>query len=284
MTDDEIKLELANLRTLIDGNDKRYAEITKAETEARRNALDTNNKRLDGMNEFRAAMSDLSARMLTKDEDETSRASIRDKIDQQRITLEEHIKNEVEPLNAKMAIYSQPNWALMASCISIFIVLVTGVWLVIGLKIESTISPLAEIVAGNKTSIATLDDQFRRLDSVTSSSSQENLVARADRTQINDRMRTMEGIQQSRSQNIADIANLKQNYQLVLERMSTIRSDQAKMSADLIEIETQFCGGDNIRNQIHANDMRFTAMMWKKLFDTTMPTDNSFYAQIGKCK
>ncbi len=50
---------------------------------------------------------------------------------------------------------------------------------------------------------------------------------------------------------------------------------------DLREIETQFRATDQIRNIMHANDMRVQAMLWKKSFGSEYPIDNAYYPTIS---
>lgn len=53
--------------------------------------------------------------------------------------------------------------------------------------------------------------------------------------------------------------------------------DRAGLRSDLREIETQFCEADNVRNLMHANDLRAQAMLWEKTFGNIYPIDNTFY-------
>ena len=53
--------------------------------------------------------------------------------------------------------------------------------------------------------------------------------------------------------------------------------DRAQLRSDLREVETQFCEGDNVRNLMHANDLRIQSMLWNKVFASEYPTANAFY-------
>jgi hypothetical protein len=44
------------------------------------------------------------------------------------------------------------------------------------------------------------------------------------------------------------------------------RAAQAAVSAKLVEVETQFCASDVMRNLTHAQDMRTTAVLWRQAF------------------
>jgi len=61
---------------------------------------------------------------------------------------------------------------------------------------------------------------------------------------------------------------------------SKTRSQVIALRTALSEIETQFCAEDTVRNLMHANDLKFTAILWEKSMGSKMPTDNAYYPQI----
>jgi hypothetical protein len=61
------------------------------------------------------------------------------------------------------------------------------------------------------------------------------------------------------------------------------RTSIAAIERDLVEIETQFCAEDSMRNLMHANDLRFMGILWAKEFGVELPTANAFYPQVGRC-
>jgi len=65
------------------------------------------------------------------------------------------------------------------------------------------------------------------------------------------------------------------------ERITILRADMSHTRADLREVETQFCGGDIVRNLMHANHLRLFSMLWHETFpETALPTDNAYYPRI----
>jgi hypothetical protein len=67
----------------------------------------------------------------------------------------------------------------------------------------------------------------------------------------------------------------------ITDRNVIQREQLAVVDAKMIEIETQFCGSDTVRNLIHGEDLRLFSMLWRQTFPTmTFPTDNSYYPQI----
>ena len=65
------------------------------------------------------------------------------------------------------------------------------------------------------------------------------------------------------------------------DRLAKIDTELSKLYSSLIEVETQFCAADIVRNLMHADDMRLRAVMWGKIYPgTKMPTDNAYYPTI----
>jgi hypothetical protein len=259
--DDETVREIANLRqhfeTIIKSNEDRSDERMIADREALRVALQANEKRLDGMNEFRQALSDQANRMMPRSEVEAIRNTIVDKSELTTETFEKKYDSEIKAMMTKIDEIRKPNWPLMASVVSLFLMMVTGVWLVIGLKIDSTLSPLALDVQDIKVGRASTNERLSAAIAESAASSQADTASKADRAQLNERMHSLET---ARLVNTTDIAQISQS---------------------LVEIETQFCSSDIVRNLMHSTDERTQAILWHRIFpDTTMPTDNSYYPQV----
>jgi cell division protein FtsX len=68
------------------------------------------------------------------------------------------------------------------------------------------------------------------------------------------------------------------------ERIATINAHIAAIQRDLVEIETQFCAEDAMRNLTHASDLRLLAMVWTKAMGVEMQTSNAYYPRIGRCQ
>ncbi len=316
-----VQQELALLKAAFEAHLVHRELQRDADTRERDNAKAGIDKRLDGMNEFREALRDQSGRfverrefdaardvfnerlepvrpdtgqrldaltllattLITRNEFENARAASADKLEQYRTARDSRTEAELAPLRTAIAIQGKPNWALVVSIAAITFALISGGWLVIGLKIDTATSPLALDLASTKTATITNSERLRAIEVVANASSQADIASRTDRLQMTDRLHALEAVVPPVATVNNEVQNLKLNYAAVIDRLATIRSDQTQVKADLVEIETQFCGEDNLRNQIHAFDMRLAAMLWRKVFDTVLPTDNAFYAQIGKC-
>ncbi len=163
--------------------------------------------------------------------------------------------------------------------------MIAGVWLIIGLKIDNSVNPLTLDIAQVKITGAQNAERIRSVDASATASTLLDGTSRADRAQLNERVRALEAVVPPTAANVAEVGNLKSQYATIIDRLIQLRAQVGKQESALIEIETQFCGSDNMRNVTHAYDMRFISMLWSKVFSgDKIPTDNSFYAQIGKCQ
>lgn len=186
----------------------------------------------------------------SKLEDVASRLA--EKIDERTALRDKTTEVELAPLRQKIDEIGRPNWTLVTSIASAVAVLVTAIWVVIGLKIENVQAPMQL--------------GMEQVKNLTASNA--------------DRLRSLESVVPANTQAATEIANLKTNYGLLSERQATMRSQIIKHTADLTEIETQFCGADIVRNLMHAADLRQFSLIWQKVFDAKLPTDNVYYPMI----
>jgi hypothetical protein len=111
--------------------DRRHADLDRL-TEV--NRIDMN-RRLEGMNEFRAAMADQAARMISRDSFEAQIRAERDRSDSIHTALAESIKPLTEFVKANGAILSSRriNMNLMMQLVSMTVAVVAVVLLVVGI-------------------------------------------------------------------------------------------------------------------------------------------------------
>lgn len=253
--DELTKQSMDALREQISANDRRYTEHTKNAEAALATFFASLDKRLEGMNEFRAALSDQAAGMMTRREAEGNRNSLYDKIEAQRIQLESRLSNTLAPVISKLDDISRPNWALMVSLVSMFLVIAAGVWLVIGLQITAAVGPIQLVSEQNKIEIRTNETKVGQLEEST----------------------------RGFAQAATDLSHLRADYALIVERLGAMRTENARQNAALVEIETQFCAADIMRNLTHATDIRLISLLWQKSFmldQLKLPTDNAYYPMI----
>jgi hypothetical protein len=263
--DGETKAEIDHLRgyllTIIESNDRRYEERDKAAQAALHAALVSNDQRLKSMNEFRAALGDQSARMISRVEHDAATTAMGAKIDQLAETSETRLRSAIEPIAESVHAVGKPNWAAMASLASAFFVVIAGGWLVIGLKIDDSLAPITVGVEQARTTLSLDTQRLTSLEARAAASGEADTVSKTDRAQLNGRMHDVE--------------------QTISVTVAERRQQFAVMEARLVEVETQFCASDIVRNLMHATDMRLISLLWRKAFpDTLLPTDNSYYPMV----
>jgi hypothetical protein len=263
--DVDTKREIASLKQyfemVITYNEERHQQTIESQREALAVALASNDKRLDAMNEFRAALSDQAARMITRTEYDSNKTAMLEKAELQKIEQDNKYESSIKPIVERLDKIGKPNWMVIISFLSVFFVMITGVWLVIGLKIDATVGPLQLGLATQAGSTMADTTLVRSLQIASSASTEADVIGRTDRIQLNERIRALEGA--------------------VADAIGERRAQNGVLVAKLVEVETQFCSSDVVRNLMHANDLRLFAVIWHKLFpDSTLPTDNAYYPQI----
>jgi hypothetical protein len=244
-----------HLELLIDSNDRRYTLRDDYQKEALRVALESNERRLGTMNGFRSALADQSSRMITRAESDIARNGIMDKADEATKAINLRIDAEIRPMQAKLEEFGRPNWMLLASLISITFVMIAGIWLVIGLKIDASLVPVSLAVENLKVSGATMAETVRHVDASAGTSTQADVVSRSDRAQLNGRLQVVEG--------------------LVSSGAADRRAAQAATGAQLIEIETQFKSSSVVLNIQKDDVQRVLGLLWASVFPgSTLPQSN----------
>ncbi len=363
------------LSARLEALDRRIEEAFKTRDTALGVALEAATRRLDGMNEFRAALTDQSARMQTRTESEVLNSTIReklealqleltangarfierreydaslatvtaalselrpelgtrvddmaqkvatlverrefddatkalvertessrlgieskfvalgvtfsDKLEQYRSARDLRTETDLAPIRATLAQQGKPNWGLFASMAALSVAMISGAWLIVGLKIDNSVSPMTLSLESTKSQTAQNTERLHGIETATSGLVQTDGTSRTDRVQLNERVKQLEAVVPPSAATAAEVGNLKSQYALITDRLIQLRTQVGKQESALVEIETQFCGADNMRNLTHAYDMRFMSMVWSKVFaGEKIPTDNAFYPTIGKC-
>lgn len=220
-------------------------------------AFQVNDKRLETMNAFRDAMADQAARMPTRNE-----------FDAQLAGMQDRVERTIGPLADKVNLQGRPNWGLIVGFLSVMFGVVSGCWLLIGLEISVTETPLALAIENSKNSIAAItkvqEGYATRIEAIERLMAQNDLndkTSEVDRQQLNTRLAALDD--------------------RVTQGSAERRSSDARFQSALTEIETQFCAADMVRNLIHANDLRMLSMLWKSVHaGETYPTDNAYYPMV----
>lgn len=282
--DELIAREFQSIRDLIAANEQRRADLAALEHEQRLHQAQQLDERLTRMNEFRAAMQDQQANFVHRAEFEDAKAQGVERFNVNRQYFDEKIENKVDALHERVEVAARPNWPFLSAIASVGFAAVAASWLVIGLKMESEVAPLALTVEQIRTIGTQNAERLRFLENATSSSTAADVESKTDRTQLNQRVRALEVESPSGKATAEAVANLKDSMIGNTDRINELRSKQTEQKAALVEIETQFCNADYVRNLMHANELRILSMLWAKSnAGERYPTDNAYYPRIGKC-
>lgn len=203
-------------------------------------ALENNNKRLEGMNEFRQSLNDQAARMISRIE-----------VDAQIHALSDKVEGDRRPLETKIDGMTKTNWPLLAAIVSIVFVLVSGGWLIIGLKIEAAEAPISQAVSTISSSSVINSKAIHGLEERTADSSMANSVSKADRQQLNERMRALEGS--------------------VNTQVAARNSQVSSLVARIGEAETQARGLSDIVNIYKDTTHQWVGILFDRVFAEPLP-------------
>lgn len=279
-----IAREFAALREQIAANERHRDDRQTAERDriaVRDEELD---RRLERMNEFRSAMADQAARFVQRTEFDDAKQASMDRVENLRRASESRLEADIAPIRVSLENMGRPNWALLSTAIAMVAAMTAGVWLTIGLKIDSATAPISLTLEQTRVSGAQALERLRFLEQASELSTQSDISSKTDRAQLNERAHALEQVVPTGATAIAELGNLKGLFNQVGDRLQTLRTENAKISAALVEIETQFCAADTMRNLMHANDLRMFSMLWAKSFpDSTYPIENAYYPRVGRC-
>lgn len=279
--DELVQREFVAIRELIAANERARETQLEVEREARRSEKLELDGRLNRMNEFRQAMADQAGRFISRPEFEEAIKGGIERYETAREYVDSQLHAAMTPLRSDVERIQRPDWGFISAAAGLLVAAVAGCWLIIGLEIDNKVGPLRVDLEQTRTSSAQNSERLRFVEASTSQSTQADVASRADRSQMNERLRQLETT--PGAQIAADVVNMRTNQATIFDRIQQQRQAITSMQAALVEIETQFCGQDNLRSQIHAQDLRMQAMLWKKVFGEEFPIANTFYARVGRC-
>jgi flagellin-like hook-associated protein FlgL len=283
--DAEAARDIEALRALIAANEKRHDEVRAFNRERAVEKEQYLEARLERMNEFRAAMQDQAAHFVTRGEFETAKAAGVERAEATRANFELRLENELAPVHTTLGEMGKPNWPLVVSAGSVFIGACAGIWLILGLKIDNSVAPMQLVLESVRTQGVANTERLHFVEGEAAASTQADTASRTDRAQLSERVHQLEGVLPTGATAVAQVANLQTTVGQITDRLQTIRTNQAQQAAALVEIETQFCAADTMRNLMHANDLRIESLLWAKTFaGETYPIGNAYYPRIGRCQ
>lgn len=238
-------------------NEDRVRGIYERDQISHKAAMEVINRRLETITDLYNRSIETSLRSVSREEFEHSVEASR-----------ERLEETITPIEKALHEAGKPNWMLLIGFLSVAIAVLSGCWLLIGLQINVAITPQALSIEAVRTSngamqlvLSGIEARVRQNEVAITQSAAADAESRTDRGRLNQRTAALED---GLGRNIAEG-----------------RSGEARFRAQLVEIETQFCASDSIRNLMHAADMRITSVMWTKVSPgSVMPTDNAFYPSI----
>lgn len=245
------------LEQRLEQSEARVSAQHKADQSAVQLAQANLERRLDAMNEFRGAMADQAARLVARSEFDAELNATRERLDA-----------VIEPINRRIAEQGKPNWMLLVGLASVTLTVLAGCWLIIGLQINYAITPqvlaIEQLKASNTAQInagTLVESRLRGLEQITTTSTTSDVESKADRARLNIQTERLAG----------QIANGQ------AER----KEADARFTAALVEIETQFCASDAVRNMMYAQELRIMSILWSATHkNERFPTDNALYPEV----
>jgi hypothetical protein len=237
-----------------DCNEERVRGIYERDQISHRAQMETVSKRLDVITDLYNRSIENSLRSVSREEFEHSVEAAR-----------ERLEETILPVNKALTEIGKPNWMFVVGLASVALAVMSGCWLLIGLQISVSITPQSLAIEGVKSGVTALqasmiglETRTRAAEVATTQSAAADAESRTDRGRLNQRATLVE---EALSNHIAEG-----------------KATSAQLKAQLVEIETQFCAADSVRNLTHAADLRVTAMLWAKVnTGQTYPIDNAFY-------
>jgi hypothetical protein len=81
---------------------------------------------------------------------------------------------------------------------------------------------------------------------------------------------------------IKDRDAMHQAISISSDKISNGERRDEKFDSSLTEIETQFRAADQVRNIQFANQLRYDALLWERIFGTRFPSDIQYYPSISQ--
>jgi hypothetical protein len=83
---------------------------------------------------------------------------------------------------------------------------------------------------------------------------------------------------------IRDRQEIRESMERIQEQLNAVdardQAGSARVGSDLKEIETQFAKDNEIRNVQFANNLRWTALIWQRLYGERFPSEIQFYPTV----
>lgn len=178
----------------------------------------------------------------------------------------EGFKGEFRSFVSSQEERSRTNWPLLCSIAGVVFVFLTGIWYVIqlqtALEIQKDIKPIALSAESSAVLVAKLQDRQDVMVGQIASAMDKGIRSETDRE------------------------NLNQTVTLITQQLASlnaeVKSNEARTSSKLVEIETQFRASDQSRSVQWASTLRWVSLIWEKVYGQKFPSEIQFYPSIAQ--
>lgn len=186
----------------------------------------------------------------------------------------ESLRPRVDEIQRVQLSSGKPNYVLIVSASSFLLALVIAV---VGLGGYFTNSTLGNRILPVESDLHTIKQQINGF-----SHTDLDIIKRdIEFLRSRDGIVTSENATSHKDREDLNLKSAKLEQQAA-EFRSDVRADISRLSAGLVEVETQFRSEDQIRNVQWADMRRTFALLWEKVFGTRYPSDVSFYPSIAQ--
>lgn len=81
-----------------------------------------------------------------------------------------------------------------------------------------------------------------------------------------------------------EISAIQARLGRIEEKLDILSTESTRQASSLVEVETQFCAEDVVRNQMHLDELRSVALLWRKVFAADFPLEASYFPSICRKK
>lgn len=263
MTKDTIEVRLALLEQKMTENDRFYQQRYEADQLALQTAHVAVSHRLEILNDHKAEMLEERSMLMPREMALKLIGDAQEKGAMARESMTTRIDSQLHSLEMHVETIGRPNWALMFSSVGVLVVIVSALFVVIGLKIDAAVSPVSiEIVQLKSNAIAQdsrltertvnrerqINDLSRQITTLGSETSLAN--------QAYTQFRSIQGVNAERIGKIETSINVNE-----AER----RAGQATLNGQMIELETQFKLVSTVINLMKDDTHQMISALWSKV-------------------
>lgn len=259
----DLENRLALLEQKMADNDRFYQQRYDFDQSALKVALQTSDHRLEVLNGHKQEMIADRALMMPRELATKMITDAQEKINLSRESMATRIDGQMRALETRVETIGRPNWLMLASSIGVITAVVSGLFIVIGLKIDAAVSPVTLEIAQIKTNAAA---QESRLAERTANRERQinTLQARVAANDVEAGAST-QAIAQFRAIQVVNSGRISMIEQGMAAGMSERKSAVASINGQMIELETQFKLVSTVINLMKDDTHQMISALWSKV-------------------